>query len=141
MTTGSDTSAGSYTLTISGSDGTNSHETTVTLVVQSASQSTMTVTVSAGTVTQKGPNYRVPLTVTADDGSGSPIGGGSVLLDVFQGTTCAGSPAASGSGSTDSSGHVTVNFQTRATGSWCAQASVTASGYSTGTAQTTFTTG
>jgi subtilase family serine protease len=142
VTTASGTPVGNYTLTISGSDGTNSHQTTVTLAVTSASQSTMAVTLTAGTLIRKGPNYRVPLTVTAaDDGSGNPIAGASVQLSVFQGPTCGGSPVASSSSTTDASGQMSVNFQTRSTGSWCARASVTASGYNAGTADATFATG
>jgi subtilase family serine protease len=140
VTTASTTPAGSSTLTISGTDGTNTHSTSVTLVVQSASQSTMSVTVNAGTVSQKGPNYWVPLTVTATDSTNTGIAGASVQLDVFQGTCSSGSLAASGSGTTDSSGQAAFNFHTKTAGSWCAQATVTASGYSTAAGQTTFST-
>ncbi len=127
------------TLTVTDSNGATSSTSNAVTVTQPGTQS-MTVTVTAGTVSQKGPNYRVPLTVTAEDGSNTGIAGASVQLEVFQGTTCSSSPAATGSATTDGSGQASVTFRTKTAGSWCALATVTASGYSTGIGQTTFNT-
>ena len=133
---------GTYTVTLAVTDGTatSSASTSVT-VSQPGTQSTMSVTVAAGTVSTKGANYWVPLTVTADGPTtAAPIAGASVQLDVYSGTTCTGSAAASGSATTDSTGSASFNFHTKTSGPWCAEATVTASGYSTGTDQTTFNT-
>jgi hypothetical protein len=103
--------------------------------------STMTVSVTAGTPTKKGPNYHVPLTVTAADSSTSAaIGGANVSLTVYSGSCSSGTIAATGSGTTTSTGQATFNFTTRQTGSWCALASVSATGYNPKTAQTPFST-
>jgi subtilase family serine protease len=132
-----DSSTGTPTLTAS-ADGATSASTTLTITP--AGVSAMSVTVSAGAVSQKGPNHRVPLTVGAADSSGAPIGGASVTLEVYPGSTCAGTPAASGTGTTGSNGQVGFNFSTRQTGAWCALATVDATGYSTGSGTTTFST-
>jgi hypothetical protein len=141
VTTGSTLVPGTYTLTIMGSGSGINHSTTVSLTVGSASTSTIKVMVTAGTVSKKGPNYHVPLTVTAEDASsGAGIAGASVTLDVFAGSTCSGSVVASGSGTTGTNGNAGFTFSTRQGGQpWCASATVNAAGYnSAGTGSTTF---
>jgi len=132
-----DTTAGTWTLTASATGATNA-STTVT--VNPASLSTMNVAVSTGAVTQKGPNYHVPVTVTATSGSSTPVGGASVTLNVYAGSTCTGTVAASGSATTGTNGTAAFTFSTRQTGNWCALATVSATGYSTSTGQKTFST-
>jgi subtilase family serine protease len=140
VSTGASLASGAYTLTITGSGDGVTHSTTVSLTVGSASASTMSVTVTAGGVSQKGPNYRVPLTVSAADSSGAPISGASVTLNIYAGSTCAGTPAASGTGTTGSNGQAGFTFSTRQTGGWCAQATVSDPGYATSNGSTTFST-
>ncbi|HEU5362290.1 MAG TPA: S53 family peptidase [Gaiellaceae bacterium] len=136
-----DSSVGTWTLTASatGATGATSGSTSVTVV--SGTLSTMTVGVSAGKVSKKGPNYRVPLTVTAADASTrAPLSGASVTFLVYAGSTCAGTAVASGSGTTGSTGQVGFTFSTRRTGAWCALADVTANGYSSNSGTTNFST-
>jgi len=132
FTAGSSIGSGTVTATLGGLS--NSASVTVT------SLSAMTVTVTAGAVAQKGPNYRVPLTVAAADSSGAPIGGAGVTFDVYAGSTCTGTPVASGTGTTGSTGQVGFSFRTRQTGGWCALATVNATGYTAGSGSTTFST-
>ena len=92
----------------------------------------MTVSMTHGAVAKKGPNYKVPLAVTVADGStGTGISGATVSLSVYA-NTCGGTPVATGSGTTSSSGSVTFTFSTKTTGNWCATAGATASGYASG---------
>ena len=142
VSTTSATPAGTYTLTVTGTSGSLTSSTIVTLVVQSPQTSgTMTVSVSAGALSTRGHSYKVPLTVTADDASsGNPISGAAVSLSIFSGSTCSGTAAASGTGTTGSNGQTSFTFSTKQAGTWCASAAVTASGYSTGSGETTFNT-
>lgn len=140
-TTGSSTTftAGSTAMTgtVTATYGSKVGSASVTVT----SLSTMDVTVTAGNTSKKGPNYHVPLTVDATNGSTSAaVSGASVSLQVYPGTTCSGTAAASSSGTTGSNGQFTVTFSTRQAGSWCAVATVTDSGYSTGSGQTPFNT-
>lgn len=105
------------------------------------SLSTMSVTVTSGAAKKKGPNYHVPLTVTADDASsGAALSGASVSLQVFAGLSCSGTPASSGSATTGSTGQASFTFTTRTAGSWCALATVSEPGYAGGSGSTTFNT-
>ena len=137
---------GNYSITITGTSGSVTSSTTVQLAVTSTSTTgTMAVTITPGTETQKGPNYKVPLTVAATDAiSNSPISGASVTLSVYSGGcpasgTPSGSAAATGTGTTGANGQVTFNFSTRTHSTWCAVATVTDTGYTTGTGSKTFT--
>jgi subtilase family serine protease len=132
-----DTTNGTWTLTASAA-GTTSASTTVT--VNPASLSTMNVAVSAGAATRKGPNYHVPLTVTATGASSTPVSGASVILSLYASSTCSGATVATGTATTGTNGTAAFTFSTRQTGTWCALASVSATGYSTGSGQTTFST-
>jgi subtilase family serine protease len=141
VSTTSSTGAGTYAVTITGTSGSLKSSTSVTLVVQSPTSGTMTVSVSAGTLSTRGHSYKVPLTVTAAAASsGSPISGAAVSLSIFSGSTCSGTVAASGTGTTGSNGQTSFTFSTKQAGTWCASAAVTASGYSTGSGETTFNT-
>lgn len=143
VTTTSSTATGTYSLAITGgSSGVPSQTTDVTLTVQAPQTAgSMTVTVSAGKLAKKGPNYKMPLTVTASDASsGAPISEASVVLQVFAGSTCSGTVAASGTGTTGTNGQVGFTFSTGQVGSWCATATVSDTGYSPGSGQTTFST-
>ena len=142
VSTTSSTPPDTYTVTITGTSGSLTSTTSVTLVVQSAQTSAaMTVSVSAGTLSTRGHNYKVPLTVTADNASStSPISGAAVSLSIFSGSTCSGTVAASGTGTTGSNGQASFTFTTKQAGTWCASATVTASGYSPGSGETTFNT-
>ena len=128
----------SYPLTITGTDSSNAslaHSTGATLVVQAPQTGgAMNVTLTSGQLTRNGPNFHVPLTVTASDaGTSAALGGASVTLQVWSGTCGSGPPAATGSGTTNSSGVYSTTFSTRTVASWCAQATVSASGYTNGT--------
>jgi hypothetical protein len=142
VSTSASTPAGTYSLTVTGTGGGITHSTSVSLAVQSSATSgTMQVTVTAGSATRAGRGYKVPLTVTADDATtGAAISGAEVLLQVYAGSSCSGTPAASGTGTTGSNGQVGFTFTTRTAGTWCALATVTASGYTDGSGETTFST-
>jgi subtilase family serine protease len=132
-----DSTAGTSTLTAAAA-GATSASTTVT--VNPASLSTMNVTVTAGAATKKGPNYRVPLTVTAT-GASTPVNGANVTLTVFTGSICSGTAVTTGTATTGTNGTAGFAFSTRQTGPWCARADVTANGYSPGSsAPTAFST-
>jgi hypothetical protein len=131
--TASSTTAGTGTVTAA--TGTVSGTATLTVT----NLSTMTLTLNAGTVSKKGSRYHVPLTVDATTSSGSALSGATAALEVFSGS-CTGSPVATGTGTTGTNGKVTFTFTTRQVGTWCALASVSASGYEPGSATTTFTT-
>ena len=133
-----DSAAGNPTLTASATGITSGSQTET---VKPAGPSTMTVKVTAGSVTLRRLTYRVPLTVSATDtSSGAPLGGATVTLNVYSGSTCTGIAAASGSGTTGTNGQAGFSFSTRQHGTWCAQATINASGYTTGSGQTTFRT-
>jgi hypothetical protein len=107
--------------------------------VVSATQPGLSVAVAAGGVSGRRGLYQVPLTVTADNASsGTGVGQASVSLQVFAGSQCSGTVAASGSGTTSSNGRAGFTFTSRSAETWCALATVTASGYSSGSGQTTF---
>ncbi|MCL5053807.1 MAG: hypothetical protein M1447_08360 [Gammaproteobacteria bacterium] len=100
----------------------------------------MTVSVTNGSTVRKGPNYRTPVTVAAADATTlAPLSGANVALDVFSGSCSTGTLVSSGSGTTGSNGQVTFTFTTKSQGTYCAVATATYSGYSTGTSQDTFT--
>ncbi len=104
-------------------------------------QSTLAVKVTAGALSGSRARYEVPLAVTADNATTSAaVSGASVTLQVFGNATCTGTATASGSGTTASSGQVTFNFTTRTAGTWCALADVTATGFSPGSGQSSFST-
>jgi subtilase family serine protease len=134
FTAGSSTGSGAVTATID-------RLLPATATVTVTSLSAMTVNVSAGTVSKKGPNYRVPLTVGVADGSSvNPLSGASVILNVYSGSTCSGAVVASGTGTTGTNGQVGFTFSSRQAGAWCALATVSSTGYSSGSGQTTFST-
>lgn len=102
---------------------------------------TMNVSVSAGALSSSRGTYSVPLTVAAKNASsGAVLGGASATLRLYEGSSCSGTVAASGSGTLGSNGQETFTFQTRTAATWCAQATVTDTGYSTGTGQGTLKT-
>jgi hypothetical protein len=100
----------------------------------------MKVSVTNGSTVQKGPNYRTPITVAAADATTSAaLSGASVALDVYSGSCSTGALVSSSSGTTGSNGQVSFTFTTKSQGSYCALATVTDSGYSTGSGQDGFT--
>lgn len=142
VTTGA-ADSGSYTITIAGTaSGVPSASSTAGLTIQAApTNATMTVTVTAGSVTAKHRTYRVPITVDATDASsGAPLAGAGVTLAVYSGTSCSGTAVASGSATTGTSGAAAFTFSTRSAGTYCALATVTDAGYTNGSGQTTFST-
>jgi hypothetical protein len=134
--------AGSYQITITATSGSFVSSTSVALTVASASTAgTMTVTVTPGSLSKKGPNYKVPITVDATDANNTPLSGAGVSLDIYSGgCPASGTAAASGTATTASNGQATFSFSTRTATSWCAVATVTASGYTTGTGDAAFST-
>jgi hypothetical protein len=124
----SDSTAGTPTLTAMAVGATSA---TTTVTVNPASLSTMTLAISGGNATKQGPNYRVPLTVTATGGS-ARVSGASVTLRIFRGSSCSGSPVTTGTATTGTNGTAGFTFSTRQTGAWCALANATATGYSPG---------
>ena len=131
-----DTSPGTWTLTATAAGATGG---TTTVTVNPSTLSTMSVAVTAGAVSKKGPNYHVPVTVTATDATSAGINGASVSFAVYSGS-CSGALVASGSGTTGSNGQVGFTFSTRQSGTWCAAATVSAAGYSTNSGTDTFAT-
>ena len=64
-----------------------------------------------------------------------------LTLAVYAGSTCSGTAVTSGTGTTGANGTAGFTFSTRQTGSWCALATASATGYSAGTSNTaTFST-
>jgi hypothetical protein len=98
---------------------------------------TVSVGVSAGAATKNGRRYDVPVTVTATGTSGG-IRGASVTLDVYSGS-CTGTLESAGSAKTGSGGTAAFTFATSSTGSYCAKASVTATGYTGSSGMALFT--
>jgi hypothetical protein len=122
---------------VTATEGTVSGSGTVTVTAQS----TLSVTVTAGALSGSRGRYEIPLTVAADNATtDAGVSGASVNLQIFSNATCSGTAAASGSGTSATSGQVTFNFTTRTAATWCALATVTATGYSQGTGQTSFNT-
>lgn len=126
------TTAGSGTVTAT--QGSVSGHATVTVA---ASTPTLGVSVTAGGVSRSRRTYYVPLAVKVTGTSGG-VGGANVALAVYSGT-CGGTLVASGSGTTGPSGSANFTFSTSSTGTYCAKATATASGYSAGTGMATFT--
>jgi hypothetical protein len=142
MSPGSGTSATLQTTTsgngsVTATQGSVSGSATVTVTAQA----TLSVTVKAGALSGSRARYEVPLTVTADNAtSNAAVNGASVTLEIFGNAACTGTATASGTGTTASSGQVTFNFTTRTAATWCASATVTATGYSQGAGHTSFST-
>ena len=112
-----------------------------TAPVAVTAQPALSVTVTAGGLSGRRGNYQVPLTVTADNASnGTGVGQASVSLQIFASAQCSGAPEASGSATTASNGRAGLTFTTRIAGTWCALATVTASGYTAASGQTSFNT-
>jgi subtilase family serine protease len=133
FTAGSSPGGGTVTAAVGSSSG----SATVTVTSLSA----MTVTITAGSLTRQGSNYHVPLTVAARNASsGLPLSGAAVTVQFYAGSTCSGSVAARGTGTTASNGQVVFTFTTRQARLWCALSTVSSSGYQNGSAQTTFST-
>ncbi len=100
----------------------------------------MTVSVTASSPTKaRHKGYAVPLTVAATSPSG-PLAGAGVTLQVYWGS-CAGPLVASFVGSTGSVGTASFTFTTAQGGSYCAAATVRATGYRAGTGTVAFTVG
>ncbi len=118
---------------VSATQGAVSGSATVTVQVTP----TVKVSITAGTTSRAGTRYKVPLTVKATGTSNTGIDGATVQLSVY-GASCSGSPLASGSGRTGSAGTVVISYTTTAIGSYCAKATVTATGYSQGSATVQF---
>ncbi len=137
-TTFTASSSATGTGTITATTGAVSGKASVTVT----SLSTMTVTVTPGKLSKKGPHYHVPLTVaaTSSTSSTSPVAGAAVVLQVFSGTACSGTPVTTGTGTTGTNGEVTFTFTARQVGTWCALATVSASGYEPGSGTKIFTT-
>ena len=122
---------------VTATEGAVSGNGTVTVTAQS----TLSVTVTAGALSGSRGRYEIPLTVAADNATtDAGVSGASVSLQIFSNATCSGTAAASGSGTTASSGQVSFNFTTRTAATWCASATVTATGYSQGTGKASFST-
>jgi hypothetical protein len=133
----STTSTTSTTTTSTTSTTTTSTTTTST----TRSTPTMTVTVTAGAVSRSGRDYDVPVTLAADNSSsGAGISGASAVLDVYEGASCSGAIAATGSFATGSNGQVAVTFETPTATTWCLEATVAASGYGQASGEATFST-
>jgi len=128
------TSPGSYTVTVTGTDGTLTHTTQVTVNIPSTTK-TMSVTVSTDRSSySRGSTARI--TVTAkDQTTGSLLAGASVTITV---TSPTGSKWTS-SGRTASNGRVTFNYRIGSTrGTYSIAATVTLTGYQTGTGSGSF---
>jgi len=123
--------------TVIATQGSVSRSASVTVSVLAS----MTVSVTNQPTIHKGPNYRTPITVAAADATTSaPLSGANVALDVYSGTcSTIGALVGSSSGTTGSNGQVSFTFTIKNQGTYCALATVTDSGYSTGTGQDSFT--
>ncbi|MFL5798331.1 MAG: hypothetical protein ACJ77A_10420 [Actinomycetota bacterium] len=130
FTAGSTVGSGSVTASV----GSVSGSASVSVV---ASQH-MNVVVTKGSTFRSGGRYRVPLTSTATNaGSGAPIAGAGAKLEVASGS-CSGPIVAKASGSTDSNGRFGFTFKTKTAGSYCALATVNATGYAPGSGLLSF---
>jgi hypothetical protein len=133
FTAGAGAGSGSVTATLGGVSGSAS----VTVVSVAA----MTVTVTTGQLTRTFFTYRMPVTVTAvAAATGTPIAGANVSISVYAGSRCSGTPTSSTTSVTGSNGQAGFAFTTFFATTWCTKATVTATGFSTGTGQTTFVT-
>jgi subtilase family serine protease len=133
-------SSGTTTTTSPSSTTSTTTPTTTTTIGSSGS---MTVGVTAGPESSKGPSHKVPLTVSVTSSS-SPVSGASVALSVYSGGVlngkCVGTLAATGTGTTGSTGSLTFTFSTKKTGQWCASATASAAGYASASGITVFNT-
>lgn len=130
-------SPGTYQLTVSGTDGTITHTTTISLTV---TQPSVNVPLSVSVSTDKS-SYAlksfVYITVNATDSSGS-VSGASVVLTV----TDPNNGSSQGSGTTDSNGIVMFKYKLSPhspIGVYTASAQVSASGHDPGSNSVTFT--
>ena len=79
-----------------------------------------------------------------DSTTKAPLSGANVALDIYSGScpstgSPTGAPVSSGSGTIATNGQVSFTFTTKSLGTYCAEATVTDSGYSTGTGEDSFT--
>lgn len=109
---------------------------TGTASVTVTSTPTLGVAVAAGSASRSGRTYRVPLTVKTTGTSGA-VKGAKVTLDVYSGS-CGGTPVTKASGTTGTAGTVGFTFSTASTGTYCAEASATATGYVAGSGSVAF---
>lgn len=130
FTAPSTAATGKVTATADGKSG----SATVTVTAQPS----MTVTISASSTSRLRRSYQVRLTV-AVTGTAGAISGAGVTFDVYDGSCPAtGSAMSSSTATTSVRGTAGFSFSTRTTGTYCAEATVTKSGYSTGVATATF---
>ena len=128
---GTTTTSTSTSTTTSTSTSTSTTTTSTSTTTTAPASGVMSVALSNGSITKKGPNYKVPLTASVSDATGAGISGATVSLSVYV-SSCGGSPVATGSGTTSSSGSVTLTFSTKSGGNWCAVAGASAPGYAGG---------
>lgn len=131
------TNPGTYQLMISGTDGTTTHTTSISLTV---TQPTVNIPLSITVSTDKS-SYTLKsfayITVKATDSSG-PVSGASVSLTV----TDSNGGASQGSGTTDSNGNVTFKYRISPkspTGTYTADTQATAIGHDPASGSVTFT--
>ena len=107
-----------------------------TTTVTVTTQPTIAVSVTqAGSTFTKKRTYQTPARITATSNpGGTAVGAASVSWQAFTGACGAttGSAVSSGSGTTSRSGAYQFNLVTRAKGSFCVEATVSASGYASG---------
>jgi subtilisin family serine protease len=139
------TAEGDHTITATASTVTDETDTadntkTAVVTVSSSIGGTLNVMVQAGTPIQRGPNWHVDIAVTVtDSNTGAAVSGAIVNLKVRTGV-CPGSDVVfDRSATTNGSGSVTLGFKTQTTGTYCAAATATASGYNQGSGSDQFT--
>jgi subtilase family serine protease len=129
FTAGSAPTTGTVTAKESGVSGSASVTVTTTPALH--------VSVTAGAELHSGSYYRVPINAKVTSNSGTAVSGATVTLDVYSGS-CSGRLVGAGRATTNSTGTASFTFTTATTGSYCAKATATKTGYTTGTGTTTF---
>ncbi len=131
---------GSTSFTYTASDGAlDSNTATVSVSVTDATASpALTVTVvKDGSTTKQGAWYRTNLKVSVTDGTG-PVAGASVTWEV-RAEACPGvSSQGTASGTTETDGTFTFSFKSRKSGTYCALAAASKSGYTSGSGSSSF---
>lgn len=128
--------AGTYALTVTGESGSVTHSASLSLVVTSVPTGILSVAVSTDKSSYTQNSFAL-ITVTVSANS-TPVSGASVTLTIKD----PNNGTAQGSGTTDSSGHVTFKYRITPkalTGTYIATANASAPGFNPGSGSVTFT--
>jgi hypothetical protein len=131
FTAGTSAATGKVTATASGIKG------TAAVTVTAPPPSAVGVTVKVGNPAKSGTSYRVPVTVTTTGTAGN-LAGAAVTMRIYSGS-CTGKLVGTASATTSTAGTTSFTLTTPSTGTYCAMATATHSGYSQGSQTKSFT--